>query len=169
MLESKQRSRMKRKTMTTTAHIFQIAASHGGVPKLAQGEADVTTLGLGNDKQANLAAHGGPNRAICLYALERILSLQEEGHHIFPGSTGENVTIVGLDWQTVAPGVRLQLGDEVVLEVTGYTKPCSKITASFADSDTSRIAQEKHAGWSRVYARVAHSGRIRVGDSVRLL
>ena len=148
--------------MTPTAHIFQIAASHGGVPKLAEGEAEVTPLGLSNDKQANLAVHGGPERAVCLYALERILTLQEEGHPIFPGSTGENITLVGLDWQKVAPGVRLQLGAEVVLEVTGYTKPCSKITAS-------HIGQDQHPGWSRVYARVAHTGRIRVGDGVRML
>lgn len=155
--------------MAPTAHIFQINSSQGGVPKLAEAEADVTALGLSGDKQKNLAVHGGPERALCLYSLERILALQEEGHPIFPGSTGENITLVNLDWQAVTPGVRLQLGEEVVVEVTRYTTPCSKITGSFADHDSARIAQAQHSGWSRVYVRVLHTGHIRVGDPVSLL
>ena len=38
--------------------------------------------------------HGGPERALCLFSLERILELQAEGHPIFPGAAGENITIL---------------------------------------------------------------------------
>ncbi len=153
----------------TQAMIFQINVSQGGVPKLPVREAEVTELGLVGDAHNNTKVHGGPTRALCLYSLERILALQAEGHPIFPGSTGENLTLAGLDWDVVAPGVRLRLGNTVEIEVTKYTEPCPKITASFAGGDISRMAQDKHPGWSRVYTRVLTPGRIVTGDKVTLM
>jgi MOSC domain-containing protein YiiM len=155
--------------MMANGNIFQINASPGGVPKLGQGQAEVTPLGLSNDQHRNMRAHGGPERALCLYSLERILALQAEGHPIFPGSVGENLTIRGLDWPAVAPGVRLQIGAEVVAEVTRYTTPCGNIVDSFSDRDSMRISQDTHPGWSRVYARVLRTGLVRVGDKVTIL
>ena len=155
--------------MAARAHIFQINASQGGVPKYPIFEAEVNELGLSADAHRNTKAHGGPERALCLYALELILALQQEGHAIFPGSTGENITIAGLDWERVAPGTRLTLGDDVLVEVTRYTTPCASIAASFLGLDSSRLSQEKHPGWARVYARVLRSGRIHVSDAVRIV
>ena len=150
------------------AHIFQINASNGGVPKRPLAAAEVTTLGLAIDRQRNMKVHGGPERALCLFSLERIVALQQEGHPIYPGSIGENVTIAGLEWSQVTPGVRLRLGDEVEIEVTSYTVPCQNIRHSFAEEDFSRVSPKKHPGWTRVYARVLRPGRIRIGDTVTL-
>jgi MOSC domain-containing protein YiiM len=149
--------------------IHQINLSDGGVPKLPGHEAKVTPLGLVGDHQANTKHHGGPERALCLYALERIAALQEEGHPILPGSTGENLTLAGLDWAQVIPGTRLLLGDEVVIEITKYTLPCAKIAGSFAGGDADRIAQEQHPGWARVYAKVLVPGSVQTGNSVYIL
>ena len=71
--------------MTATVH--QLAVSKGGVPKLPVPEVLVHELGLAGDKQKHTKIHGGPQRAVCLYALERIAQLQAEGHPITPGST----------------------------------------------------------------------------------
>src|SRR5712691_13465276 len=101
--------------------IFQLNTSAGGVPKLPVREALVTELGLVGDDHNFPDIHGGPERALCLYSLERILELQDEGHPIFPGAVGENVTIVGLDWARLEPGVRLALGDEALIEIASYT------------------------------------------------
>ena len=150
-------------------HIFQINISPGGVPKLAVRSAEVTKLELVGDAHNNTEVHGGPKRAVCLYSLERILALQAEGHPIFPGATGENVTVAGVDWDAIVPGTRLRLGDTVEIEITGYTEPCPKITASFADGDISRMGQATHPGWSRVYASVITTGEIRVSDTVTVL
>ncbi|MEJ2747781.1 MAG: MOSC domain-containing protein [Anaerolineae bacterium] len=147
--------------------IFQINASDGGVPKRPLRQAEIRELGLLSDKQNNTKVHGGPERAVCLYSLERILALQAEGHPIFPGSVGENITITGLDWTAVVPGARLRLG-EVVVEITSYTTPCQEITDSFADLDSQRILQKKYPGWSRVYSRVLQPGTCRIGDPVTL-
>ncbi|HEX8556608.1 MAG TPA: MOSC domain-containing protein [Pyrinomonadaceae bacterium] len=151
------------------ARIFQLNVSRGGVPKLAVREAALTPDGLEGDRQRNRRLHGGPERALCLYALERVLELQAEGHPIFPGSAGENLTLVGLDWALLAPGSRLALGREALVEVTSYTKPCKIIAASFREGDFKRISQKLHPGHSRLYARVLSPGRLAVGDRVSVL
>ncbi len=152
------------------AHIFQINVSQGGVPKLAIRSTRVTIEGLVGDRQDNRDVHGGPERAVCLYSLERILALQHEGHPIFPGAIGENLTISGLDWDEVVPGKRLHIGKNVILMLTSYTQPCSSIVAAFSDGRTStRVSGRLYPGWSRLYARVEQEGALQVGDRVDLL
>ena len=153
--------------MNQTGTIVQLNRSGGGVPKLPIPEAQVTRLGLEGDIQKNRRFHGGPKRALCLYSLERIQQLQSEGHPIVPGATGENVTVQGLDWATLKPGVRLALGDEVEIEITSYTAPCKQIAAAFRDGEFTRISQKLHPGDSRLYARVTRDGRLAVGQEVR--
>ena len=151
------------------AHIFQLNRSNGGVPKLPVFSANVTTLGLEGDRQRNLRVHGGPDRALCLFSLELILKLQGEGHPVHPGSIGENVTLVGIDLAALKPGDMLALGDEVLIEITGYAYPCQNIVASFRDGDSSRVSQKLHPGDSRLYARLRRTGVLRVGMPVRVL
>src|SRR5690348_9081759 len=107
------------------ARVAQISVSAGGVPKHAVPAARVTAHGVEGDAQRNRRLHGGPDRAVCLFSLERIRALQAEGHPITPGSIGENVTLEGVDWGTVVPGVCLRLGAEVVIQITDYTAPCT--------------------------------------------
>jgi len=152
-----------------SGRIFQLNISAGGVPKLAVREGQVNELGMVGDEHRFPDIHGGPERALCLFSLERIVELQAEGHPIFPGAVGENITIAGIDWQQVVPGVQLALGEEVLLEITSYTSPCNTIPASFADGQYQRISQKVHPGWSRVYARVLNGGALRVGQKVELL
>jgi MOSC domain-containing protein YiiM len=149
--------------------IFRLNLSNGGVPKLGVREATLTSGGLEGDRQRDLRYHGGPERALCLYALVRVLELQAKGHPIFPGSVGENLTLVGLDWSHLAPGSRLALGDEALVEVTSYTAPCKSIAASFLDGDFKLISQKLRPGHSRLYARVLRPGRLSVGDRIRVL
>ncbi len=128
----------------------------------------MSLLGLAGDGQDDIKHHGGPERAVCIYSLERIRALQKEGHPIDIGTVGENLTVEGIDWDLVEPGSRLRVGDEVVLEVASFTNPCKTIKASFIDGRFVRIAEKLHPGWSRVYARVLSEGQIRLGDSVDL-
>jgi MOSC domain-containing protein YiiM len=149
--------------------IVQINVSPGGVPKLPIPSARVTELGLEGDQHRDMENHGGPERALCLFALEQIQALQAEGHDVSPGAIGENLTVEGLDWERVTPGSRLELGAGVLIEVSRYTSPCFKIKQRFADGDISRVSQKHHPGGSRVYARVLTAGVIRQGDTVRLV
>ena len=149
--------------------IFQLNRSNGGVPKLAVREAFLDESGLEGDRQRDLRFHGGPERALCLFPLELIIELQAEGHPVFPGSVGENVTVRGLEWSRIEPGSRLSLGDEALVEITSYTAPCKTIAASFIGGEFKRISQKLRPGDSRLYARVLRPGRISVGHAVKLL
>jgi len=145
--------------------VYQISVSNGGVPKLPVSEARVTMLGIEGDRQRNPDIHGGRERAVCLFSFEVIEALQAEGHPIAPGSTGDNVTLAGLDWFSLKLGDRISIGP-VQLELMSYTAPCVHNGRWFLNGDFSRISQKKHAGWSRLYARVLIEGLIRTGDLV---
>lgn len=150
-------------------HVHQINVSDGGVPKQPVLEARVTEKGVEGDRQRNLKVHGGPDRAVCLFSLELLERLQDEGHPIDAGSTGDNLTVAGLEWDLIRPGVVLSVGPDVLLEVTSYTGPCSNNAYCFRDGDYQRISQKKNPGWSRVYARVLRDGVVRPGDEVRIV
>lgn len=151
------------------ARIVQLSVSNGGVPKKAVESVRVTALGLEGDAHRNREHHGGPERAVCLFAMEAIRALQAEGHPLVPGALGENVTLEGLDWSAVQPGARVRLGAEVVVEITRYTTPCFHIRPAFRDGDYSLVSQNRHPGRSRVYARVLETGTVRRGDPAQLL
>ena len=146
--------------------ILQLAISRGGVPKLPVMEAEVGELGIAGDAQNNTRDHGGPERALCLFAAERIEALRAEGHPIAPGTAGENITTEVIDWDRVTAGTRLRLGAGVLIEVTRDTTPCKTIAGSFVDGEFARISEKLHPGWSRAYARVIAGGIVRPGDSI---
>jgi MOSC domain-containing protein YiiM len=149
--------------------IVQINVSPGEVPKRSVPRARVTRSGIEGDAHRDTEHHGGSDRALCLFSLERIEGLQAEGHPVEPGALGENLTISGLDWLRVQPGDFLRLGDEVLLQVTRFTSPCLSVQAAFLDGAYSRVSQKRHPGWSRVYARVLVPGEIAAGDPVERL
>lgn len=154
--------------MRITGRIHRLNVSRGGVPKRPVSEAAVSSEGLAGDAQNDLRYHGGPERAVSLFSLEVIHRLREEGHPIEPGSTGENVTLEGIDWSLVKPGDRLEFSGGVVLEVSSFCVPCGKIRPSFAHGTIHRINQEDHPGESRVYARVLAEGVLHEGEDVEL-
>lgn len=152
-----------------SGQIVQLSVSPGGVPKLPIDEARIDLLGLAGDGHSHPKVHGGPERAVCLLALELIEMLQAEGHPIRPGSTGENVTFRGLEHMSFAPGTRLALGDDVILELTRATEPCKLIAGSFREGTFRRLDHAKHPGITRWYARVVKEGTVRVGHPIRRL
>jgi MOSC domain-containing protein YiiM len=156
-------------TRSDKGTIVQLGVSPGGLPKRPVPAARVTRLGLEGDAHRNLAHHGGPERAVCLFPLEAIHGLVAEGHTVTPGALGENVTVAGVDWSAVVPDVHLLLGERVLLRVTSYTSPCFHLAPLFQGQAFSRVSQKRHPGWSRVYARVLVEGVLHAGDAVRLV
>jgi len=148
------------------AHLFQINTSPGGLPKLPKQEAFITTLEVEGDAH-RWKGHGGPNAAVCLYSLEVILALQAEGNPVFPGALGENLTLSGVDWTLMQPGVKIQVGAEVLLEVVSFATPCAKIDPYLID--IMQVSQDEHPGWGRPYCKVLQTGTVKIGDAVVLL
>ena len=150
-------------------HVYQINLSDGGVPKHPVLEAVIATTGVEGDRQRNLNVHGGLDRALCLFSQDLIERLQDEGHSIEAGSSGENLTLAGLEWEKLKPGDRLQIGPEVQVEIMSYTTPCNQNAQWFRDNDIKRISQKYNPGWSRLYAKVLREGVVRPGDAVEIL
>lgn len=152
-----------------TGSIISVNVSNGGVPKKSVDDAQVSRLGLVGDAHNDFIGHGGPDRAVCIYPIELIRSLRQEGHPIDVGTSGENLTVEGIDWDFVVPGARIRCGDAVELEVVSFTNPCKTIRESFIEGEFKRISQKVNPGWSRVYARVLSEGKIRPGDPIRVI
>lgn len=154
-------------TASGKARVVQINVNpEGGVPKLCVPSAQITESGVAGDKQRDRRHHGGPTRAVSLFSYERIQALRDEGHPITPGSTGENLTISGLDWAALSVGDRLRIGERVRLEITDYAWPCLNIAPSLVEGDLKRMSQKVNPGWSRIYARVLSEGTVAEGDEV---
>lgn len=149
--------------------VVQVNLSGGGVPKTPVPAARVGPLGLDGDAHRDDTVHGGPLRAVCLFAIEVIERLQAEGHPIEPGAVGENLTTAGIELADLAPGSRLGIGDEVLLELTSPAMPCDTIVAAFLDGKSGRISALTHPHDTRVYARVLREGTVRAGDPIAVL
>lgn len=150
-------------------HVHQINVSDGGVPKQPVFEAKIVKEGVEGDRQRNLKVHGGPERAVCLFSMDLIERMQDEGHSIDAGSSGENLTLAGLAWDRLQPGTQLKIGPDVRLEVSSYCAPCELNARWFRDGDITRISQRANPGWSRLYARVICSGVVRPGDVIDVM
>ncbi len=153
--------------MNGSVHAINI--SSGGVPKRTVGSANIMKDGVEGDFNRFRDGRGGdPDRAVCIFSLELIEDLKKEGHPICVGSTGENLTIQGIEWSSLVVGTRLEVGG-VVLELSEPCAPCSKIGESFIGRRFGRVDHEQEFGWSRWLARVIREGSISVGDSVNII
>ena len=140
---------------------------NGGVPKYRVNQAYIGKLRVEGDKQNDLKHHGGENRAVCLYSMDLIDELKNEGHPIFEGSTGENITIQGQDWNKLKQGVILDIG-QARFELTNPAPPCKTIAKSFKEGRFVRISEKMHPGWSRWYAKVIKEGIVSLNDVVHI-
>jgi MOSC domain-containing protein YiiM len=146
--------------------VAQLNAGSGGVPKTATPTVDVDFGGVVGDVQKSRQHHGRPWQALCIWSADVIDAFNADGHHLFPGAAGENVTVRGLHWPDVRPGVRLQLGG-VLCEVSAYAFPCKQNTAWFRDGDFMAM-WSGNGPVSRLYATVLQPGRIATGDAAIL-
>lgn len=153
-----------------TGRVLEVNVSPGGVPKLPVAQARIVRDGLVGDAHHHDAVHGGPHRAVCLFASEAIERVRADGHPaVGPGAVGENLTTTGIEIALLPVGARLAIGDEVVLEISGPANPCDVIKGAFTAGKSGRISILLHPIDSRMYARVERDGVVRPGDTIRLL
>ena len=169
MLETDLRTDVGAAAVVAAGRVVRVNISPGGVPKGPVPSARVGRLGLEGDAHQHDGVHGGPHRAICLFAIEAIRRVAADGHPIAPGTVGENLTTEGIELAALAPGTRLAIGADVLLELSGPANPCDVIRGSFRGGKSGRISILKHPLDSRVYARVLAGGTIAAGDVIRVL
>lgn len=125
--------------------------------------AEVRALGLAGDEQADLAVHGGPDKAVYAYAAEHYDFWKKElpGKDLPWGVFGENLTVSGWDDAGTCLGDVFRAGTAELVAIQPRL-PCSKLGMRMADpSFVKRFARSLRLG---VYFRVAKPGAVRRGD-----
>ena len=142
------------------------------IPKVNVREALLTPMGVRGDAQAApyivvWGGHGGWDKAVMLWSFDVISTLNAGGAALYPGASGEQLTLGGIDWSLMKTGVRLSIGPEVLLEVTYLKGPCLQLDRFFEKpSDKTKINPAQNPDSSRVLAKVLKPGRVKVGDRV---
>ena len=116
----------------------------------------VSETNIAGDGQADLTVHGGPDKAIYIYAADHWPWWEADAKFASgPASFGENLTIEGADEHTVRIGDRFAWG-AVVLEVSQPRAPCYKFTMLTGREDMgARMTVSARTGW---YVRVLETG-----------
>ena len=155
-----------------SGRVVQVNLSPGGVPKQPVAEAWIGRLGLDGDAHHHDFVHGGPHRAVALFALEAIERVQADGHPgVVPGAVGENLTTEGIELALLPIGTRLAIGrsDGPLLEIAAPANPCDVIKGAFTAGKSGRISILLHPADSRMYARVLREGVVRPGDPIEVI
>ncbi len=141
------------------------------------GDVAVGPLGLAGDEQADLAIHGGLQKAVYAYPIEH-LSFWEamrrtQGVSLFdealpPGFMGENLTIERLHETAAWIGDTLHFeGSDCVLRVTAPREPCGKFTAVMGYAKAAQdMVREAYCGF---YLAVENPGIVRAGMRVTMV
>ena len=109
-------------------------------------------------------AHAGPwHRQVSFLASESIESARQTGLDVDSGDFAENITTSGIDWKQISLGCRLQLGSQVVVEITQIGKECHTKCAIYYRAGDCIMPREG------IFARVIEGGTLKVNDSIRIL
>ena len=131
------------------------------------GRVAVRGVNIEGDDQADRSVHGGPDRAIYVYAAEDTDWWEAElGRELGPGIFGENLTLRGVDVTGARVGERWKIGT-VVLQVTCPRVPCWKLAKKMGDPFfIKRFAQARRPG---AYLRIVEEGELGAGDEVEIV
>jgi MOSC domain-containing protein YiiM len=112
-----------------------------------------------------------PNlRQVHLIHAELFEEMAEHSFDLMPGDLGENITTQGIDLLALGRGSLLQIGPQVVLEVTGLRNPCHQIDG-FATGLLKHLALKTPQGIVRkagIMTIVCSGGLVRPGDPINV-
>jgi MOSC domain-containing protein YiiM len=118
----------------------------------------VENHGLQDDGHA-----GDWHRQVSFLSSESIAAARERGLEVTFGDFAENIATQGIDWMTVPIGTRLQLGSEVLVEVTQIGKECHNKCAIYYKAGDCIMPKEG------IFAKVLKGGTIRTHDPIRIM
>ena len=124
--------------------------------------------GLRGDQQADRRHHGGPEKAVCVYAVEHYPFWQKTlALETLPwGAFGENFSTSGLLESDVCIGDVFAVGDARV-QISQPRQPCWKLARRWQVKDLT--AQVERTGYTGFYFRVLQHGSVQAGMGLSLL
>ena len=136
---------------------MRVCVGHREPMKSVESADMVAGYGIEGDRHATSR---GPRtrRQVLLMDVETLGAFGLEG-----GQTRENVTTRGIDLHALPAGARVALGDEAVVEITGFCDPCGRMDEV---RDGLREAMVDRRG---MLATVIEGGAVKIGDAARAL
>jgi MOSC domain-containing protein YiiM len=114
-------------------------------------------LGMVGDAHADCCTH----RQVSLLDMSSIEKMRKLGLNVKPGDFAENLTTEGISLVSIPVGTRVNVGDEVLLEITQIGKECHAGCAIFKQVGKCIMPKEG------VFARVIRGGNIKTGDTIK--
>ena len=149
--------RKSREKTTTTTGIFKTPVDSRVM---------LRRTNLDGDGQADLDAHGGPDKAVYVYAKENYdFWAAELGRDDFStaGQFGENFTVEGMSDEDVCVGDQFRIGGALTV-VTQPRVPCFKLGILMRiDNFQKQFAEKCRVGF---YLRVLEEGEVGAGDAI---
>jgi MOSC domain-containing protein YiiM len=113
-------------------------------------------FGIEGDAHASSEWH----RQVSLLATESIKKMQDMGLDVKAGDFAENITTEGIDLVSLPVGTRLQIGQEIVGEVSQIGKECHTHCAIYYQAGDCVMPKEG------IFIKVIKGGTVRNGDKV---
>lgn len=132
------------------------------------GPVRVSTLNIEGDRQSDLSAHGGRDKAVYVYPSEHYTYWREQlpGVELPWGAFGENFTTEGLAEDGARIGDRLRVGS-AEFTVTQPRMPCFKLGIRFGRPEMVKMFLK--SGRTGFYLAVTREGEAAAGDPVKVL
>lgn len=136
------------------------------------GPVEVTRMGLAGDEQVDRKNHGGLDKAVHAHFVDHLAWMEHlSGQSVTPGRIGENLTLSGIEGNSVTEG-DFCLGDivqigSVRLQVTQPRNPCYKQAEELKVKDL--VSRVLATGRTGILFRVLQEGVVQAGDVVELL
>ena len=131
-------------------------------------ELSITKNGLDGDRQADLLAHGGVNKAIYAYSYKHYEYwgnfLRKDFSEEY-GLVGENLTIDDFDEKNIFIGDEFRISS-ATLKVTQPRIPCYKISIKMNEKNFMKYFIEYN--YLGIYMKVINDGIIKKGDEIEL-
>jgi MOSC domain-containing protein YiiM len=113
-------------------------------------------FGVVGDAHADCATH----RQVSLLAEESIDKMRAKGFELKSGDFAENITTRGIELTSLPIGTQLQVGKEVILEMTQIGKECH------AGCAIRNLVGDCIMPREGVFTRVIKGGRVKAGDTI---
>jgi len=125
---------------------------------------EVTSAVLIEDHGLQDDAHAGKwHRQVSLLGIESIDKMKAKGFQLNFGDFAENLTTQGIVLNELPIGTKMEVGENVLLEITQIGKKCHH------DCEIKQKIGDCVMPKEGIFARVLKGGEIKAGDSMRIL